>query len=327
MATEDLTGTSKFIDDFVLTNPVSTSDTVASMATHQRGIKNVLNNSFGAVTGAVTSTHTELNTLDGFTGTTADLNKTSKLTSQEGATFIDGYVIGTGTPNAIVATYSPAITSLVNGLGVTVLVPTGTVSSTAPTLNVNALGAKTIIKGNDAPLSLSDLYGSNHTIYVVYSSVLDKWQLMNPSASTTQEKLAYLAASQTITTATDTAISFDGSVYDGDSLHSVSTNPTRITLGTNAYKPILFGQITFTANATGVRRVKINKDGSTFFGYPKVTSITNHATEETVLQIFTPPLSLVAGYYELIVYQDSGGNLDVIGDSSGLNTWFGYRGF
>jgi hypothetical protein len=66
MATEDLTGAGKFIDDLVATNPVS-SDLVSSGDEHLRGVKNVLKNSFGAVTGAVTATHTELNYTDGVT--------------------------------------------------------------------------------------------------------------------------------------------------------------------------------------------------------------------------------------------------------------------
>ena len=66
MATEDLTGADKFIDDLVATNPAS-SDLVSSGDEHLRGVKNILKNSFGAVTGAVTATHTELNYTDGVT--------------------------------------------------------------------------------------------------------------------------------------------------------------------------------------------------------------------------------------------------------------------
>jgi hypothetical protein len=73
MALEDLVGADKFIDDLVDTNPVE-GDDVAEGNEHIQGIKNVLGNSFPAITGAVTSTHTELNILDGATVTTAELN-------------------------------------------------------------------------------------------------------------------------------------------------------------------------------------------------------------------------------------------------------------
>jgi hypothetical protein len=67
MATEDLTGTDKFVDDLVATNPVAT-DSVSDGDEHIRGVKNVLKNTLPNVTAAVTAT-------------AADLNKTSAITT------------------------------------------------------------------------------------------------------------------------------------------------------------------------------------------------------------------------------------------------------
>lgn len=64
MALEDLTGTDKFIDDFINTNPTGT-DPKNQGDDHLRGIKNVLLNQFPNLTAAVTSDATELNLLDG----------------------------------------------------------------------------------------------------------------------------------------------------------------------------------------------------------------------------------------------------------------------
>jgi hypothetical protein len=80
MGLEDLTGASKFIDDLVNTNPAS-GDSPSQGDDHIRGVKNVLVNSFPSITGAVTSTHTELNILDGVTSTTAELNILDGVTS------------------------------------------------------------------------------------------------------------------------------------------------------------------------------------------------------------------------------------------------------
>ena len=74
MSLEDLTGSSKYISDFITTNPVSATDTVQYGADHIRGIKNATKNTFPNVTGAVTATHTELNLIDGYTGNAADLS-------------------------------------------------------------------------------------------------------------------------------------------------------------------------------------------------------------------------------------------------------------
>jgi len=80
MSLEDLTGTEKYIDDLTNTNPVA-SDPKSEGDDHIRGIKNVLKNSFSGVTGEVTSTHTELNILDGVTSTAAELNLLDGVTS------------------------------------------------------------------------------------------------------------------------------------------------------------------------------------------------------------------------------------------------------
>jgi microcystin-dependent protein len=65
MALEDLTGTSKYIDDLVNTNPVGGSDYLSDGDNHIRGIKNVLLNTFPNIDGAVTPTPAELNSLAG----------------------------------------------------------------------------------------------------------------------------------------------------------------------------------------------------------------------------------------------------------------------
>lgn len=67
MPLEDLTGTDKFINDLVITNPVGSTDAKASLDDHIRGLKNVLKNTFGYLTGALTVTHAEINQLDGVT--------------------------------------------------------------------------------------------------------------------------------------------------------------------------------------------------------------------------------------------------------------------
>lgn len=65
MALENLSGNDKFIDALVTTNPDGSVDAKAQGDDHIRGIKNVLKNCFAAITGAVTATHTEMNSLAG----------------------------------------------------------------------------------------------------------------------------------------------------------------------------------------------------------------------------------------------------------------------
>jgi hypothetical protein len=96
MALEDLTGTDKFIDDLINTNPVGATDVKADGDDHIRGIKNVLLNTFPNITGAVTASHTELSILDGATISTAELNVLDGATlSTAELNVLDGAVAGT----------------------------------------------------------------------------------------------------------------------------------------------------------------------------------------------------------------------------------------
>ncbi len=62
-----------YIDGLVTTNPTGT-DPRSQGDDHLRLVKSTLRSTFPNITGAVTATHTELNLIDGYTGTTAELN-------------------------------------------------------------------------------------------------------------------------------------------------------------------------------------------------------------------------------------------------------------
>ncbi len=96
MALEDLTGT-KYIDSLNSANPVA-SDDVAEGDDHIRGIKNVLKFSFPGIDGAVNSTDTELNLLDGInalidsTGSTGAAKLPAGTTAQRDGSPSAGYL-------------------------------------------------------------------------------------------------------------------------------------------------------------------------------------------------------------------------------------------
>lgn len=76
----DDTSSTIYIDDLNPVNPEG-DDAKSQGDNHLRFIKRVLKNTFSNVTGPVTATHTELNTLDGITATTAQLNGTTQAMS------------------------------------------------------------------------------------------------------------------------------------------------------------------------------------------------------------------------------------------------------
>jgi len=62
-----------FINGLVATNPTGT-DPRSQGDDHIRLVKSAVAATFPNITGAITATHTELNLIDGYTGTTAELN-------------------------------------------------------------------------------------------------------------------------------------------------------------------------------------------------------------------------------------------------------------
>ena len=84
MALEDLTGT-KYIDDLNSSNP-ALGDNVSEGDDHIRGIKNVLKLSFPGIDGAVNSTDTELNLLDGITALVDSTGSTGSAKLPAGST-------------------------------------------------------------------------------------------------------------------------------------------------------------------------------------------------------------------------------------------------
>jgi hypothetical protein len=89
------------------------------------------------------------------------------------------YVVATGTSDVITANFFPSITAYTDGL--TVLVgATSSNTTTAPTINVNSLGAKTITKGNNQLLVAGDIISSNHEMLLTYNSSLGVFVLHNP---------------------------------------------------------------------------------------------------------------------------------------------------
>lgn len=130
--------------------------------------------------------------------------------------------------------------------------------------------------------------------------------------STGQYKVkAYRTTSnQSIPDASDTAINLQAESYDTGGMHDVSTNTNRITIptgGSGVY--VLEGQITFDNNNTGRRELKLLKNGSVICTQQLFNP---DATENSVMRINHIDNCAANDYFELQVYQNSTGALDVI---------------
>jgi len=123
---------------------------------------------------------------------------------------------------------------------------------------------------------------------------------------------AWRSTNLAVVTSTDTAVGLDSESHDTAGLHDNSTNPSRITIPTNGNKGIwIFSANCFwAANATGTRVLKIRKNGTTLIAYTQVAvnSGTYGTSQHLVTQVLAPA---VADYFEMVVFQDSGGNLNI----------------
>lgn len=95
----------------------------------------------------------------------------------------DPSAVASGTVNAITATFTKPV-ALEGGKLVKVRA-IGANTSPTVTFNPNGLGAKPVVKGNDAPLAVGDIAGEGYWLTMIYDATLQKWVLQNPATGVT----------------------------------------------------------------------------------------------------------------------------------------------
>lgn len=134
----------------------------------------------------------------------------------------------------------------------------------------------------------------------------EEWQgnishLLNPPSCRVTK-----AATQTITTATDTALLFDTERYDTDTMHSTVSNTSRITFNT-AGLYIVGACIRWQASATGWRALSLRINGATNIGtnLADVDSVIQHQQSVTAVWKFS-----ATQYVEAVVHHTNGADLN-----------------
>lgn len=117
----------------------------------------------------------------GIAPTDADLTQVTKAVRTLIQRQSSVVVAAGGTADALVGAYSPAVTTLSNGMVLYIRASAANTSST-PTFTPNngVVAAKGIVKMNGAPLAPADIAGAGHWLELQYDSVQDKWVLQNP---------------------------------------------------------------------------------------------------------------------------------------------------
>lgn len=107
-----------------------------------------------------------------------------------------------------------------------------------------------------------------------------------------------------------TDLALNEETYDVGNMHDLVSQNQRIIIpsgGSGSY--ILSAQVTFDPNGTGRREIRVEKNGSTI---AQAKEFNPDASEQTVLQITFQDQAAVGDFYDLVIFQNTGGNLDVI---------------
>lgn len=115
------------------------------------------------------------------------------------------------------------------------------------------------------------------------------------------------ATLQTITTATQTAITLDAETFDPYGMHSTSSNPSRVTATVAAWYECS-GTVAFVSG-TGDRQVGLRVNGTTFVP-GSYGALVPGAVVAGVVVPTIPVFLNIGDYVELMGRQASGGNLN-----------------
>jgi hypothetical protein len=119
----------------------------------------------------------------------------------------------------------------------------------------------------------------------------------------------YSNTNQPVNSAASTQVYFDLERFDTDNIHDVAANSTRLTCRT-AGRYLIGGGVRFAGNVSGIRSVVIRINGATTI----VEKQSGAAPGGAALAVDISSLweMAVGDYAELIVYQDSGAQINVL---------------
>ena len=169
---------------------------------------------------------------------------------QDGKT---NWVDSGGTADSLTATYSPAITTLVDGQLCYVRAGAAN-ATTTPTFSPNGLTARVIVKNGGAALAAGDIAGDGHELILRYDLTNTRWELLNSQQNTPDGSITFPKLdTDIIASATDTVITASDIILFGDASDSNITKRDTVQgildlVGTGAL--VYLGSATASASAT-----------------------------------------------------------------------------
>jgi hypothetical protein len=213
-------------------------------------------------------------------------------------------VIETIDPYSVNAIIGKLTTLTVSGNGTIggTLGVTGNVAVNTNKFNVTASSGNTAIAGALDVTGASALVGA---LTLQGNAISAASTRFNPKQALVR---VTKSAVQSINNTTVTPLTWDQESFDTDTLHSTSVNTSRITAAATG-KYLVTAAVTFAANATGYRQVKIVKNGVTDYA---IATALNLGAADTPGVTVSDIVDLAASdYVEIAVAQNSGGALNV----------------
>lgn len=118
-------------------------------------------------------------------------------------------------------------------------------------------------------------------------------------------------SSLAVSSATPTIVDYTSADFDTGAFHSTTVNPSRLTIQRSG-KYSVIGSIAWAGNASGIRRIRLLKNGVVLTPDQYTQQPTGGTTVADVGQTVATFLDLRAGdYLQVEGYQDSGGTLNI----------------
>lgn len=130
----------------------------------------------------------------------------------------------------------------------------------------------------------------------------------------------YNSANISVANVSNVVLTFNSEFYDTDGYHSTSSNTSRITVPSGkAGKYLINAKIVWASNATGVRVIHFQKNGTLDNNVVCLTAVNGDETRMGAAMVYD---LAVGDYVELVTYQSSGGSLNVMGTSGASGVFF-----
>ncbi len=229
---------------------------------------------------------------------------------QDGSASLD-YAADTGAVNAYAIALSSPLTAHI--VGMPIRFKAANTNSGASTIAINALAAVAIkvLSGNG---TLMDLRAGHIKAGGIYTLVYDGayYLLLNPSFIF-RGALVSRTANKSIANSTSVLVDWDAEIYDTENIHDNVVNNSRLTIPAGVTRVRVSTQQIWSPLAGGLRSCEILKNGVQ--NSPRViTEVSaNGLVTSGVTTAISPIVNVAAGdYFEVSVYQTSGGALDFL---------------